>query len=579
MNHENRIREKLYTALLAITAALLVAFSGVLPGAGLSVSAIEHDTTLTVTGLDPGDRALFYQFVRWSDKGWCYTDAFTKSTASPPTLAGDSGILKNGITKDQAGTIASVILGAANYQASGNATADQAGAASLTVKTDSTGSALGIYCVIIEPANSDTIYNPVFVSLDFATADPNTNTFDVSIPEGQKLGGAYSGTDKVVAKKEKLSLVKTADKVSFASGDTITFTVDTVIPAYTSAYPENRRTFVITDELSVNDSLQYAIDRTAEAFHVTVGTTACTSADYDFECDGTTGWKISFHTAFLDDRTHWGQPVRVTYQVAVSENPSHRITRNIESFVNTVKIGFYNHPKTGEEKTLQDDTRHCTFGIGGSVEGGTRHHEIVKVEGNNESVSYTQPGSYTPLEGAVFEILTAEGRQVMRKDDAGKDVPYTCTTGKDGIFVFTGLDAGKNYIIREQSAPTGYVKRNGDITLKFDASFDSRKPTVVKNDVLRQYVVTVQNKTETVTGEQGSVSSSVTFLAGSSDAGSTLAPASSSKSDTQANVGNAPGTSLPSTGGIGTKIFHIVGIAVLLAVPVYLFFRRRRRIS
>ena len=88
MNHENRIREKLYTALLAITAALLVAFSGVLPGAGLSVSAIEHDTTLTVTGLDPGDRALFYQFVRWSDKGWCYTDAFTKSTASPPTPTG-----------------------------------------------------------------------------------------------------------------------------------------------------------------------------------------------------------------------------------------------------------------------------------------------------------------------------------------------------------------------------------------------------------------------------------------------------------------------------------------------------------
>lgn len=139
------------------------------------------------------------------------------------------------------------------------------------------------------------------------------------------------------------------------------------------------------------------------------------------------------------------------------------------------------------------------------------------------------------LENAVFALYDSEGNAVKDKD--GNDMTFTTRkqtiSGADHTYVwFEGLAAG-TYTIKETTAPAGYV--------------------------------TVADFTMTV-GKEVSKSDN---------------PATTDKAETNytvkkdGTVKNEKGTELPSTGGMGTTIFYIVGVILVVGAGILLISRRR----
>lgn len=139
---------------------------------------------------------------------------------------------------------------------------------------------------------------------------------------------------------------------------------------------------------------------------------------------------------------------------------------------------------------------------------------------------------YVVLENGVVKNWTTT------KDDA-----TVVVSGPDGLFSFTGLDAGE-YFLEEINPPSGYNPLTEAIavvitaTYKADGSIDALTATVDGDDA-------------TATAATGIV----TF-----------------------DVENNSGSQLPSTGGIGTYIFYSIGAVLVIGAVVYFIVRKRTKI-
>lgn len=121
------------------------------------------------------------------------------------------------------------------------------------------------------------------------------------------------------------------------------------------------------------------------------------------------------------------------------------------------------------------------------------------------------------------------------------------TTPASGNIVVIGLDIG-SYTITETAAPEGYNKLETGVTIPVEAINGS---TV--------------NKTFTDS------SSSVTFTAGTDDGSYSIA------ANSIIGIKNQSGTELPSTGGMGTTIFYILGGLMVVGAAVVLVTNKRMR--
>ncbi len=151
-------------------------------------------------------------------------------------------------------------------------------------------------------------------------------------------------------------------------------------------------------------------------------------------------------------------------------------------------------------------------------------------------LKYTKNGeTKTPLAGAKFTLsknengtdpikLIAEGNNVYRVAKDGETGSITeITTDATGAFKIKGLDSDK-YYLTETQAPAGYNKLSGPVVVVIEAD------GTVKVDNTPVEKVEVLNQT---------------------------------------------GTELPSTGGIGTTIFYVIGGILVLGAAVLLVTRKR----
>lgn len=154
---------------------------------------------------------------------------------------------------------------------------------------------------------------------------------------------------------------------------------------------------------------------------------------------------------------------------------------------------------------------------------------------------YTKDGeTEKALAGATFTLsknadgtnpiaLVSEGNNVYRVAKSDETGTVTeITTDATGKFTIKGLDAD-TYYLTETAAPAGYNKLSGPVTI--------------------------------VIGENGVVN------------GTTDAP----QGVDEVKVLNQTGTELPSTGGMGTTIFYILGSVLVLAAVVLLVARKRMK--
>ncbi len=123
----------------------------------------------------------------------------------------------------------------------------------------------------------------------------------------------------------------------------------------------------------------------------------------------------------------------------------------------------------------------------------------------------------------------------------GTTKKVTAITGPDGKIVLKGLKPG-TYKVKESKAPAGYNLDSTEYTLKVNWTYDANSKT-------------------------GSFSKDATSNGGFSDIDNTAT--------FKITIDNNSGTTLPSTGGMGTTLFYIGGGILVLAAVILLVTKRR----
>ena len=204
--------------------------------------------------------------------------------------------------------------------------------------------------------------------------------------------------------------------------------------------------------------------------------------------------------------------VEVTYDAKLNTNASLDEIGN----TNKAKVEFTNDPKTNDKgETEEVVTYHYTFDF--------------QIEKYNEDKT-------VKLEGAEFTLYEEDGTTVIA----------TQTTDGNGLLTFAGLDEG-TYKFVETKAPTGYQLDDTVHTVAIVTDYND-------DGTLKTYTITIDDNKDLV------IESYVN--GGTSEEG-------------PVEITNTQMINLPSTGGIGTTIFTIGGVAIILAAAALLFARRR----
>lgn len=244
------------------------------------------------------------------------------------------------------------------------------------------------------------------------------------------------------------------------------------------------------------------------------GTEALTpGTDYTIEtpADG-----CSFEIKFVDGKLNAGDVVVVTYTATVNANAVVAGTGN----TNETWLDYGN-----DGHTTHDTTRTYVWEF--------KIYKYTKGAGENETVALS--GAEFVLykkSGVTKSYLTANGNKLTgwttEENSATK-----FTSDNNGNISISGLDAGE-YYLKETKAPDGYNKLTDDIKV----------------------VLTEEYNESTNVGTASFAYSNVT------------------KED-KVEVENNAGTTLPSTGGMGTTVFYVVG-GGLMAVAVVLLVTKKR---
>lgn len=211
--------------------------------------------------------------------------------------------------------------------------------------------------------------------------------------------------------------------------------------------------------------------------------------------------------------------------------------------VNTAKLTYSNNPdQSGQGEnhpthdTPEDKVIVFTYGL-----------DVTKVDSKESS---------TKLKDAEFKLKNSDGKWATITD--GKVTGWTATendgavlkSDADGNFKVTGLDDG-TYTLVETKAPAGYnLPADGfSVTLKATTANDQTWDGTA-NTALTKLAVKVDQ-----TDGTGSVDTGLGAI----------------------TIKNTQGSSLPSTGGMGTVLLYVAGVAVFALAGVTLVMALRRR--
>jgi fimbrial isopeptide formation D2 family protein/LPXTG-motif cell wall-anchored protein len=437
-----------------------------------------------------------------------------------------------------------------------------------------------MYLALVTPKIAGTVYNPILVSADFdQKASDDSTAIDASTA---KIVGT------AVAKKEPVKLTKTEPKITNDIGDIYEYTIDTTIPAYSSAFTD--QFFKVSDTVS-----QYLdiVDTSVVITGVTGGTVSVADDKHSFT--------VNFPHSVVSALTQ-ATPIKIEYKAKLNIPASVAATLpNVKEEYNKVTITFPNDPNdlSGKKITAEkDETREYTFTIDGKIFGHSdwETSELVKVALNadgtyaTEEINYQSGESHGPLEGARFALFTEETAAKNAINGSIDDTKlykndvfngYVSSDAK-GLLNIQGLDQG-TYWLAELSAPAGYVKdqdahkivisavieeesyteyytydANGNVTWHEDDTTGG-VPYTYTVPVLKSYTVLVDDTN----------SSTYTMTLD----GPSISELQKTVKDTE--LDNTKGTELPHTGGIGTTIFYIVGGILLIGAAVILVARRK----
>ena len=310
-----------------------------------------------------------------------------------------------------------------------------------------------------------------------------------------------------------------------------------------------------------------------------------------------------------------GKDIVVTYSATINQSAliTGDATPVADGNKNTAKLTYSNNPNTSDKGTNGEPETTNPTGTGPEKEVNTyvTGIELLKVDGQDDSKM---------LEGAVFTLTganqnitivkndmyvldakngtlymlkdgtytstvpgsTVDGKVVSADDYVSTTDKYTkittvtkdyndsatstaiATTDSYGLAAFTGLGEGV-YTLTETSAPTGYNLL--DKPIYFYVKFNQDATDNTKgNFAVYQYVGTASSVTAAPSAED---------LANTSLWKALTADGNNVETHFDFTILNNAGSVLPSTGGIGTKIFYALGAVLVVGAGAVLVSRKR----
>ena len=232
--------------------------------------------------------------------------------------------------------------------------------------------------------------------------------------------------------------------------------------------------------------------------------------------DGCT-FEVRFTQAFCDTLKK-DDVIVISYAATLNENAK----VGIEGNPNSSKLSYGDSSTTDKNVTPSSETKTYTWDM-----------EVLKYANGDES-KVLKDAQFVLLNSSKDKVATVVNGKFaswVAVPDAAEDGTITwptntvLTTGEDGKIVINGLDAD-TYYLREVKAPDGYNKLATDVEVKISGATE---------------------------GEDGQLTYTTVV----------------------AKVNNQSGTELPSTGGIGTTIFYVIGAALVIGAIVILVAKKR----
>lgn len=327
------------------------------------------------------------------------------------------------------------------------------------------------------------------------------------------------------------------DVADYCIGDAVPFKLYGTMPDTIDDYSKYKYVF--------HDTLSKQFDAPAEG-NVSVKIDGTDAVGATVSVDSTTNEiTVTFNDIKAGNTITKSSIVTVEYNAVL--NSSAVIGLNGQE--NKVYLTYSNNPNwtgTGTEtpddkgKTPEDKVIVFTYEL-----------DTTKVDGNDNTIK---------LENAKFILSrkTAAGADEYAKVTDGKLTGWTTTkgdatelvSGTDGLFKVAGLDSG-TYYLTETQAPSGYNTLTDPIKVELTA-------TTVNNQTWDEVAASALTELSVKADE----------VAGTVDA---------SKGIGSITIANNKGSSLPSTGDIGTTMFYVGGGVLVAGAGVLLITKKRAK--
>lgn len=557
---------KVLKGLVAVAATAAMAVAG-FAGASTAMAVDGNTVNVTVPGADSnlnGHAYTAYQILSGTQamSGGALGDAKWGSgindAAFLKALKADTTIGKYFANVTDAKGFAEALSNTDNFPADG---ANTRLVAKIAMKNkQGTGTALaagsstqldkGYYLIVDSTTDGQTVYNPAVLAItsDIKIKDKtDVPTLEKKVQENKKsVTGEYGNgfndvADYNIGDEVPFHLIGSVPDMSQYETYTYKFT-DTFDKGFDAVSTNNVKVYLSNDKKLDLEGESADRDITSY-FSGTNGSIQYTAAT---EAQGeTAGTKATLTVSTKDLKKaatyskEQPQYVIVSYTAKLNANAEIGLPGN----VNTAKLTYSNNPDQsgqGENQpthdTPEDKVIVFTYGL-----------DVTKVDSKDDS---------TKLKDAEFKLKNSDGKWATITD--GKVTGWTTTendgailkSDAEGNFKVTGLDDG-TYTLVETKAPAGY-------NLPADG-----------------FSVTLKATTENNQTWDGTANTALTNLAVKVDQ-----TAGTGNVDTglgAITIKNTQGSSLPSTGGMGTVLLYVAGIAVFVLAGATLVMALRRR--
>lgn len=311
-------------------------------------------------------------------------------------------------------------------------------------------------------------------------------------------------------------------------GDTVEFRTITTVPD-TSGYTSYD--YVINDTMS--DGLTSNVKGDADVTIKVNDKTTLDSSYYTVTANGNTfSITVDILKAVEDGVLKKGDKLYSYYTATLNKDA---LVYDQGKQSNTANLEYSNNPNdtTNKGKTPDKTVYDWTFkmGVNKVNKDGESLNGAEFVLSKNGKLTEEQIENNTEL---IKLIKNDDGTYTVAPEDYDGDTTYTITAGNVTI---KGLDDATDYYLYETKAPEKYNKLTDPVHFKISATYN----------------------------EAGDKTTSVTVKVGDNDESTTL----------QTDVVNESGSTLPSTGGIGTTIFYVIGGILMVGAAVLLITKRR----